>query len=108
MIHWRLDCIWIDTQCFATNTGRKMQANITPAEARGTAKEAYIYGFPMVDSYRIQNSYFIDRESPAFKAPYNEISSFARVFTPEDTIIQTPNSDRSEERRVGKECRWRL
>jgi hypothetical protein len=70
-----------------------MQANITLAEARGTAKEAYIYGFPMVDSYRIQNSYFIDRESPAFKAPYNEISSFARVFTPEDTIIQTPNSD---------------
>jgi len=70
-----------------------MQPNITPAEARGTAKEAYIYGFPMADGYRIQNSYFMDRENPAFKAPYNEISSFARVFTPEDTIIQTPNSD---------------
>jgi hypothetical protein len=68
-------------------------ADLTPLEARAITKEAYIYGFPMVDGYRIQHSYFMDRKSPAFKAPYNEIASFARVFTPEDTVIQTPNSD---------------
>ena len=27
---------------------------VTPAEARAVAKDAYIYGFPMVDGYRIQ------------------------------------------------------
>jgi hypothetical protein len=27
---------------------------VSPAEARAIAKEAYVYGFPMVDSYRIQ------------------------------------------------------
>ena len=27
--------------------------SITPAEARAIAKEATIYGFPLVDSYRI-------------------------------------------------------
>jgi hypothetical protein len=66
---------------------------VTPAEARNIAKEAYIYGFPMVDSYRIQNAYFVDRDSPEFKAPWNQIRNIPRVYTPADTTIQTPNSD---------------
>jgi hypothetical protein len=28
--------------------------DITPTEARGIAKEAYVYGFPAVDSYRVE------------------------------------------------------
>ena len=36
-------------------------ADVTSAEAHDIAKEAYIYGFPLVDSYRIQHSYFVDR-----------------------------------------------
>ncbi len=66
---------------------------VSAAEARAIAKEAYVYGFPMVDSYRIQYSYAIDRSSPEFKAPWNEIASSARVYTPEDKAVQTPNSD---------------
>lgn len=65
----------------------------TPAEARAIAKEAYIYGFPMVDSYRIQHAYFVDRQNPEFKAPWNDIRNIPRVFTPEDKAVQTPNSD---------------
>ncbi len=34
--------------------------DVSPAEARAIAKEAYIYGFPMVDSYRIQYDCFRD------------------------------------------------
>jgi len=64
-----------------------------PEEVREIAKEAYIYGYPMVDSYRIQHAYFIDKSSPEFKADWNTIRSFARVFTPEDKAVQTPNSD---------------
>jgi hypothetical protein len=64
-----------------------------PVETRAIAKEAYIYGFPLVDSYRIQNAYFIDKAGPEYKVPYNQIASFARVFTPDDTVVQTPNSD---------------
>ena len=37
-------------------------AEVTPAEARAIAKEAYIYGYPMVDSYRIQYAYFADKD----------------------------------------------
>ena len=66
---------------------------VTAEQARAIAKEAYIYGFPMVDSYRIQYSYFINPASPEYKGPWNEVHSVARVFTPEDTAVQTPNSD---------------
>ena len=66
---------------------------VTPAEARAIAKEAYIYGFPLVDSYRIQYSYFVDRQNPEYKASWNQIVNTPRVYTPADTAIQTPNSD---------------
>lgn len=65
----------------------------SPGEIRAIAKEAYIYAYPMVDSYRIQHAYFIDRANPEFKAPFNELQNLARVFTPADKAVQTPNSD---------------
>lgn len=69
------------------------QPDITPAEARAIAREAYIYGYPMVDSYRIQHAYFVDTQNPEYKAPWNQLRNFSRVFTPEDKAVQTPNSD---------------
>jgi hypothetical protein len=69
------------------------QTGVTPAEARAIAKEAYIYGFPLVDSYRVQYGYFVDRQNPEFKAPWNQIHNSPRAYTPADTALQTPNSD---------------
>jgi hypothetical protein len=68
-------------------------ADITPAEARAIAKEAYVYGFPLVDSYRIQHAYFVDRQNPEYKVPWNQIKNIPRVYTPDDKAVQTPNSD---------------
>lgn len=71
-------------------------ANITensPDQVRKTFKEAYIYANPMVDNYRIMYTYFVDKNHPEFKAPWNQIRHFSRVFTPEDRALQTPNSD---------------
>ena len=56
-------------------------------------QEAYVYGFPMVMSYGIMYAYFVDRNSGQFKAPFNQLYNEARVFTPRDTAIVTPNSD---------------
>jgi len=71
-----------------------LRALDTPTDQiRAIAREAYIYAFPIVDSYRIQHAYFVDRSNPEFKAPYNEFHNIARVFTPEDKAVQTPNSD---------------
>jgi hypothetical protein len=36
---------------------------------RATAKEAYIYGYPLVDNCRAEYAYFVDRKDPEFKAP---------------------------------------
>ena len=66
---------------------------VTPAEARAIAKEAYTYGYPLVDNYRIQYAYYVDRNNPNFKAPWNQIKNINNVFTPSDTAVQTPNSD---------------
>ena len=66
---------------------------ISASEARAIAREAYIYGYPMVDAYRIAYTYFEDRANPEFKAPWNEIRNIPRVYTPDDKAIVTPNSD---------------
>jgi hypothetical protein len=57
------------------------------------AQEAYIYGFPMLMNYGVMYAYFIDKNSGQYKAPFNTIYNEARVFTPKDTAIVTPNSD---------------
>ena len=69
------------------------EAGVTPTQAREIAKEAYIYGFPMVDASRIQFAYFASQDNPEYKGPWNQIHNVARVYTPADTAIQTPNSD---------------
>ncbi|RJG00037.1 DUF1254 domain-containing protein [Noviherbaspirillum saxi] len=69
------------------------RAEITLAEARSIAKEAYIYGYSPVDSYRILYSYFVDRNDPEYKGGWNTIHNNARVFTPDDKAMQTPNVD---------------
>ncbi|MFV8172480.1 DUF1254 domain-containing protein [Mycolicibacterium peregrinum] len=66
---------------------------VTPQEMRAIAKEAYTYGFPMVDMYRIENAYAVNKDSGQYLGDWNQIHSIARVFTPADTTVQTPNSD---------------
>jgi hypothetical protein len=68
-------------------------ADVAAAEARAIAKEAYIYGFPMVDNYRVEHAYFVDTKNPEYKGPWNQLVNIPRVYTPADTAIQTPNSD---------------
>jgi len=67
--------------------------SLTPEEARAIAKDAYVYGFPAVDGYRIQHAYFEDKGNPQYKAPWNTLVNTPRVYTPADTSVQTPNSD---------------
>ena len=56
-------------------------------------RDAYVYGYPMVDNYRVMHSYFADPGNPEYKGPWNQVHNIARVYTPEDKAIQTPNSD---------------
>jgi len=66
---------------------------VTPAEARAIAKEAYIWGYALVDDHRIQYPYFIDKSHPEYKGDWNTIGHNTRLYTPADTTIQTINTD---------------
>ena len=63
------------------------------AETKAIAEEGFIYGLPIVMNYAVMYEYAVDKNSPEFKAPFNQIKNEARVFTPKDTAIVTPNSD---------------
>jgi hypothetical protein len=65
----------------------------TPEEARGIAKEAYLYGFPVVEMYKTLYTQAVDKKSPNFKAPFNQIGNTAKAFTAKDTAFVTPNAD---------------
>jgi hypothetical protein len=69
------------------------QSSLGAVDARAIAKDAYVYGFPLVDNYRIMHAYFVDKGGPQYRAPWNTLFNEARVYTPADTAVQTPNSD---------------
>src|SRR5215831_19059882 len=68
-------------------------ATLGKGEMQQIAEEAFIYGFPMVMNYAVLYDYFLDPASPAYKAPLDQLYNTARVYTPQDTTIVTPNSD---------------
>lgn len=73
------------------NTG--CQQKITPEEAKEIAREAYIYGFPMVVNYKTMYMSAVDENSPEYKGGFNFLGCAARVYTPDDKAVVTPNSD---------------
>ncbi|GGG47200.1 DUF1254 domain-containing protein [Bizionia arctica] len=60
---------------------------------KAIAHDAYIYGYPMVDNYRVEYAYYVDKTGTEFKAPWNQITNIAQVYTAADTAVQTANSD---------------
>ena len=69
------------------------EQKLSSKEAKEIAKEAYIYGFPLVLNYKTMYDYAVDKKSPEYKGDFNKLACVARVYTPEDKTIITPNSD---------------
>jgi len=70
-----------------------LKNDLTPAEAQKIAKKAYVYGFPLVMNYKTLYAYTLDKNSKEYKGEFNIKSCEARVYTPNDKAIVTPNSD---------------
>ena len=83
------------TGCTTNQSKKASDSEVTLSvdSVKAIAKEAYIYAYPMMDSYRIQYAYFVDSKNPEFKAPWNQIKNIPKVYTPADKAVQTPNSD---------------
>ena len=78
---------------FTLSTSAWADFTATPEEARGIAKEAYLYGFPVVEMYKTLYTQAVDKKSANFKAPFNKIGNTAKAFTANDTAFVTPNAD---------------
>lgn len=74
-----------------TPSGTK--TDISAEEVKAIARDAYVYGFPLVMNLKTIYDYTVDIDSPNYKGPFNEVSCDARLFTPADTAVVTPNSD---------------
>lgn len=91
--------ILLSLVCLLAGCGNKPQESAapqggpSPAEVRAIAKEAYIYGFPVVTNYSTMYKQAIDKGSKDYRAPFNQIASLANVATPDDKFVVTPNSD---------------
>lgn len=62
-------------------------------EARAIARDAYVFGVPIVSMYMTTYVFSVDKGSPEYKGPFNTVLNIARVFTPNDKAFVTPNSD---------------
>ena len=79
--------------CSKESTTSVIKSELTPEEAKQIAKDAYVYGFPLVLNYKTMYEYAVNKESPEYKGDFNQIGCVARLFTPEDKAIISPNSD---------------
>jgi hypothetical protein len=63
------------------------------AETKAIAEEGFVFGLPIVMYYTSAYELFVDSSSSQYKAPVGQLTNEARVFTPKDTAVITPNSD---------------
>jgi hypothetical protein len=70
-----------------------MTQELNFVEAISIAREAVIYGFPIVEGYKTLYKQAVDDSGSDYKAPFNHIGHARDVATPEDTWVVTPNSD---------------
>jgi hypothetical protein len=65
----------------------------TLGETEAIAQDGFIFGLPIVMYYTSAYELFVDPTSSQYKAPVGQLFNEARVFTPKDTAVITPNSD---------------
>ena len=61
--------------------------NLSPEKAQALYEKAYIYGLPIIMSYKTMYAYAVDEGGANFKAPFNQIKNTARVYGPKDTPV---------------------
>ena len=75
-------------------SGSKVDATaVELTDAHSIAQRAFVFGFPIVMNYKTMYSYAADKKIPDFKGPFNEVACEARLFTPDDKAVVTPNAD---------------
>ena len=69
------------------------EAKFMTKEVKSTTKEAYIYAYPMIESYKLMFAGAIWKKSPIYDGPFNTLQHKAVLLGPEYTAIVRPNND---------------
>ena len=80
--------------CVAPDVPADVDTNVAPAEsATAIAEEAYIYMFPILESYKMMFAQAVFEDSGAYTAPFNELFHYTRLAGVDDTLVVRPNND---------------
>jgi hypothetical protein len=77
----------------ASKDAAEANPQIPPEQATTIAREAYIYAYPMMESYRTLYVQAVDRTAPGYKGSFNELVHSRRLLGPEFKDIVRPNND---------------
>ena len=66
---------------------------VSSKEASAIAEEAYVYAFPMMESYRTMYVQAIDRTAPGYLGPFNRLTHTTELLGPDFKDIVRPNND---------------
>lgn len=66
---------------------------LTSVEAVQTAQDAYIFAYPMLETYRTMLQSAVLPDSPAYRAPFNVMTHNTELVGPEFTAVVRPNND---------------
>ena len=69
------------------------QAEPSLSQTQAIARQAYVYGYPLVDLYRVYYQFFINDRSPEHTHTVNHIYNAPGLFSPANTTLQTPDAD---------------
>jgi hypothetical protein len=78
-------CLMLATAVVLTFACAK-KIKVGPEEARVIASEAYIYGLPIVENYRVMYTYAVYKQSGAYKAPFNRLAIVMPDTTQPDSM----------------------
>ena len=67
--------------------------SISPADAQGIAKDAYVYSYAMMENYQTLRTQAVDKNSAGYVGGFNVYRHFSDPATPDNKDIVSPNND---------------
>jgi hypothetical protein len=90
ILHYTL-LLWAVVAMLATWPDIGSAQELTADEARAIAREAYIYGAPIVESYKMMYAFAIDTDGKQYEAPFNTLKHQDYELKLGGETVVTPN-----------------
>jgi len=81
------------TKTTSTITINGVSHTVNIESARAIAATAWLYGYPMFYNYKTIYLYAVNKQYSDYAGGFNRFKHYAKMFTPADTSIVTPNDD---------------